>query len=285
MILNTRAGDLKLSSRVHLMGVLNVTPDSFSDGGKFLSPEAALARAEAMAEEGADIIDVGGESTRPGAPPVPLQEEIRRVVPVVEVLAQRFPSLPISVDTTKAEVARLCLEEGASIINDVSALRFDAGMAAVLREHGVPVILMHMQGSPSDMQDNPAYGDVAREIKDFFQERLGFLADQGLKNQTVLDPGIGFGKMLEHNVAILKNLRSFVEMGKPVLLGTSRKSFLGRLLAEEGRPLPPEEREEATLASGLWAALQGVHILRVHDVRAAARSLKVWRAASGVDKI
>jgi dihydropteroate synthase len=280
-ILPTRARDLDLSSRVHIMGILNVTPDSFFDGGRAETPEAAVARAEALLEEGADLIDVGGESTRPGSRPVPLEEELRRVVPVVEVLAQRFPGVPISVDTSKAEVARQALEEGASLVNDVSALRFDPRMAAVVKEHGVPVVLMHMRGTPSTMQDNPAYENVVAEINAFFEERLGFCARAGIQAPIVLDPGLGFGKTVDHNVEILRSLGSLNRWHCPLLIGPSRKSFLGRLLSDGPDPAPVEDRYEATLASCLWAASQGARILRVHDVRGLRRALRVWDAIAG----
>lgn len=279
MILRTRSAALDLSARTHVMGVLNVTPDSFSDGGKYLSPEAAIARAEELAEEGADIIDVGGESTRPGAAPVPLEGELRRVVPVVEALAQRLPRIPISVDTSKAEVARQCLEEGASLINDVSALRYDPKMVDVLRANDVPVILMHMRGDPRAMQQNPAYGDVVSDIKAFFRERLEFAGRSGMKKERILlDPGIGFGKTLEHNLEILRKLRDFLDLGCPLVVGTSRKSFIGRLLAEGERVLGPDQREEGTIASCLWAASGGARILRVHAVKGVRRALKIWEA-------
>ncbi len=282
LILHTRAGDLNLAERVRLMGVINVTPDSFSDGGEFLSHEAAIARAEEMVEEGADLIDVGGESTRPGAASVPVDKELRRVAPIVELLAQRLPKVPISVDTNKAAVARKVLEAGASLVNDISALRHDPGMVSVIKEHGVPVVLMHMQGTPANMQDRPHYADVVAEINEFFKERLAFCSGQGLRNQIVLDPGICFGKTLEHNLEILRRLAELDKWGHPILIGTSRKSFLGRILEgrEENAP-PPQDRLEGSLASGLWAASHGARILRVHDVRAARRALDVWSAIAG----
>jgi dihydropteroate synthase len=285
MILKTRAKDLNLS-RPCLMGVLNVTPDSFSDGGRYMSPEAAIARAEELVEEGADMLDIGGESTRPGASPIPLEEEIQRVVPLVEILAQRLPHIPISIDTTKAEVARLALEEGASLVNDVSALQLDSKMAAVVREHQIPVILMHRQGDPRTMQKNPHYTDVVKDIKRFFQERSAFATAQGLKtHQILLDPGIGFGKTVEHNLQILRGIKSFLELDRPLVIGTSRKTFIGKILAADltsalsrdtVAPLSPEERLEGTLATHLWAAHQGAHILRVHDVKATRRALTLW---------
>lgn len=282
MILKTRAKTLDFSGGPRLMGILNATPDSFSDGGQYLTPEAAIARAETMAEEGADLIDVGGESTRPGAPPVPLEEELRRVLPIVDILAQRLPQTPLSVDTTKAEVARQCLDAGASLINDVSALQFDTKMAGVVRERQIPVILMHMQGDPRTMQKNPVYKDVIRDIQAFFKERVAWAVKNGLKpEQILLDPGIGFGKTVEHNLEILRNLKSFQDLGHPLVLGTSRKSFIGKLLGSKDKPLPPEDRLEGTLATHLWAAIQGVHVLRVHDVKETRRAIEIWRAMEG----
>jgi dihydropteroate synthase len=290
MILRTRAKDLDLARGPLLMGVLNVTPDSFFDGGRAAGVEAAIARAEVMAEEGADLIDVGGESTRPGAAPVPLEEELRRVVPVVEALAARLPNVPISVDTMKAQVARRALEAGASVVNDVSALRHDPGMVKAVKDHGVPVILMHMQGEPRTMQKDPSYKDLVEEIKTFFAQRMDWAVRQGLRpHQFVLDPGIGFGKTVEHNLEILRNVKSFLELEQPLLIGASRKSFIGRLLArqsppEGGRaaePLPAGERLEGTLAAHLWAAAEGAHLLRVHDVAAHRKALALWRNLQG----
>jgi len=277
VILATRAGALDLS-RPRVMGILNTTPDSFSDGGDHLTPEAAIARAEVMVEDGADLIDIGGESSRPGAAPVPAEEELRRVVPIVEILAQRLPHVPISVDTTKAAVARAACDAGASLVNDISALRFDARMADVLRAHDVPVILMHMQGTPADMQANPVYGDVVEDIKLFFRERLAFLAARGLKNAAVLDPGIGFGKRFEHNLEILRRLKEFRDLERPLLVGPSRKAFLGRLLAGDGTTPPPHERDAATAVACLWAVQAGARLVRVHDVKGVRQALRVWEA-------
>lgn len=281
MILKTRAANLDLSNGPLLMGVLNVTPDSFSDGGRHASLQDAIARAEVMVEEGAALIDVGGESTRPDADPVPLEEELRRVVPVVETLCERLPKVPISIDTMKAEVARQCLEAGASLVNDVSALRHDPEMVAVVRQNDVPVVLMHMLGTPGTMQKNPTYKDVVREIQLFFTERMDWAVRQGLRpHQFVIDPGIGFGKTTEHNLDILRRFRNFLELEQPVLVGLSRKSFIGRILGGEHAPAPVSERGEASLAGHLWAAAQGAHILRVHDVKETRRALTLWRRIS-----
>ena len=278
MILKTRAGILDFDEGPFLMGILNVTPDSFTDGGKYGTIEAAVSRAKAMVAEGADLIDVGGESTRPGADPVPLEEELRRVTPVVEILCRSFPHVPISIDTTKAAVARRCLESGASIVNDVSALRDDPAMARVVKEHDVPVILMHRQGISRTMQANPIYENVVDEIKDFLSERMDWAVRQGLRaDQFVVDPGIGFGKTTAHNLDLLRNLRSFLEMEQPLLVGASLKSFIGKILGEEDCPAPVEERAEGTLAAHLWAASQGAHILRVHDVAAHRKALTMWK--------
>lgn len=264
-----------------LMGILNVTPDSFSDGGRYDRPEVAVDRAAEMVAEGAVLVDVGGESTRPGATPVDTEEESRRVAPVVAAIARRLPGVWISVDTSKAVVARRCLEAGAHVINDVTALR-DPDMPSVLRDHGAPAVLMHMKGDPRTMQMNPRYGDVITEIIAFFEERLAFAAARGLpRDWFVLDPGLGFGKTTEHNLAILRDLDSFRALGRPILVGASRKSFIGRVLGDEECPLPPQERLEGSLAAHLWAVSRGAHILRVHDVAATARTLRLWRALAG----
>jgi dihydropteroate synthase len=211
MILPTRAGTLDLSKGSLVMGILNVTPDSFADGGKYTTVDQALERAEAMGEEGAALIDVGGESSRPGSDPVPLEVELKRVIPVIQTLAARLPSLPLSVDTTKAEVARQALEEGASLVNDVSALG-DPWMPAVLRDHDVPVILMHRQGEARTMQQNPLYENIMDDIINFFRERIRFAESKGIRlTQILLDPGIGFGKTTAHNLHLLKHLSDFLD--------------------------------------------------------------------------
>jgi dihydropteroate synthase len=284
MILSTRAGPLDLSTPPLLMGILNVTPDSFVDGGRYTVVESALARAEEMARDGAALIDVGGESTRPGAEPVPLDVELKRVIPVIQTLAARLPSIPLSVDTSKAEVARQALEEGASLLNDISALQ-DPWMPVVARDHDAPVVLMHRQGTPLTMQEDPTYRDVVQEIIEFFRERIAFAQSKGIAiNRIILDPGIGFGKTTAHNVNILQRLPELVALGHPLLIGVSRKAFIGRIISGEGLPLPPEERAEGTLAANLWAAAQGAHILRVHDVRATCHALAVWRRLGDVPR-
>lgn len=258
------------------MGILNVTPDSFSDGGRYTTLDQALARAEQMRAEGARLIDIGGESTRPGAVSVDAEEELRRVLPVVRALVGRWPEVLLSIDTAKAEVARRCFDEGVHLLNDVSALS-DPEMPDVLRTHGAPVVLMHRQGLPGTMQKNPTYTDVVAEVHAFFEERLARTEAQGIpRDRVILDPGIGFGKTTAHNVALLRALHTFHAFGCPLLVGLSRKTFLGKILGSEESPLPPEEREEGGLAAHLWAASQGVKILRVHDVGATARALRVW---------
>lgn len=261
--LETRGRVFRLGSRTWIMGVLNVTPDSFSDGGLYLDPGLAAARARAMLAEGADIIDVGGESTRPGAAPVDEGEEIRRVAPVVERLRKETDAL-ISVDTTKSAVARAALDRGADIVNDQSALRFDPRMAAVVAGAEAAVVLMHMQGTPETMQIRPRYRDVVAEVRGFLKERLRAAAAAGIPAaRTVVDPGIGFGKTPEHNLALIDGLGALVGLKRPILVGVSRKSFLGRILDR-----PVGERLEGTLAAAVLAADRGAAILRVHDVAA-----------------
>ncbi|MBI3994494.1 MAG: dihydropteroate synthase [Nitrospirae bacterium] len=255
------------------MGILNVTPDSFSDGGLFLKTDDAIRRAEALVEEGADLIDVGGESSRPGADPVPAEEEIRRVVPVIEHLSKRL-SVPISIDTSKAGVALRAIAAGARIINDISALRFDPEMAPLAAETGAPVVLMHMQGTPKEMQARPVYTDVVREITAFFKSRIRFAERSGIaRDRILLDPGIGFGKTTEHNLEILARLSEFRSLGRPVLIGPSRKSFIGRVL-----DLPAAERLEGTAAAVAAGILHGASIVRVHDVRAMVRVARMVEA-------
>ncbi len=257
-----------------VMGVLNVTPDSFSDGGQFFSVEAALERAGQMLREGADLLDVGGESTRPGAAPVPAEEEIRRVVPVIRQLAARV-QVPISVDTQKPEVARAALLAGAGIVNDIAASRDDDAMWRVVAEFRAGYVAMHMQGTPQTMQQNPAYADVAREVDEFFAGRLARLERAGVRGeQVVLDPGIGFGKTLEHNLQLLGALKRFVRHGRPVLLGVSRKSFIGRLTGAE----TPAERLPGALACAALAVRDGVQILRAHDVRETVQAARMAEA-------
>ncbi len=256
-----------------IMGILNVTPDSFSDGGRHLDPEHAIEHGVRLVEEGADVIDVGGESTRPGSSPVSADEEIRRVRPVVAGLRKRI-DCPISIDTSKAEVARVALDEGADIVNDVTALAGDPEMAALVRERGVPAVLMHMRGRPATMQDDPRYVDPVAEILRYLARRLVELRELGIDPQrTIIDPGIGFGKRSGDNLELIRGINEFRSLGRPVLIGVSRKSFLGKLL---GRSV--EEREAGTLVANTYCALAGVAILRTHDVRN-AREMKKLLAA------
>lgn len=259
--------ELNPDGRVLIMGILNVTPDSFSDGGRFLSPDAAVERALAMEKEGADIIDVGGESSRPGAEPVPVEEELRRVLPVLERLRGKL-RIPISIDTTKAEVAEAALRAGASIVNDISALRFDPAMAPLVAKFGAGLVLMHMLGTPKTMQQAPHYEDVVTEVRDFLAERAQYAQSQGIPREAIaVDPGIGFGKTVEHNLELLRRLPELVELGFPVLVGPSRKSFIGAILG-----LGVEERLEGTLAACAVAVVRGADILRVHDVKEVRRA-------------
>ncbi len=257
--------------RILLMGILNVTPDSFYDGGRYARRDQALRRAESLIREGADILDIGGESTRPGAAEVPVDEELDRVVPVVEAIRAHF-DIPLSVDTRKALVAQEALKAGADWINDVSALRHDPSMVNVARSFGAPVVLMHMKGTPRTMQRNPEYTDVIQEVYAFLAERVAFARSHGV-DRVMVDPGIGFGKRLEHNLALLQHLSLFTELA-PVVLGVSRKSMFSQLGAGE----TPDERLEGTLAAAAVAADAGVRILRVHDVAAHRKFLTVYQA-------
>ena len=259
-----------------LAGVLNVTPDSFSDGGDFLDPERASARAAAMLDEGAQIIDVGGESTRPGSDPVSPEEELRRVVPVIRGIMAERPEAIVSIDTYRAGTAEAALQAGASVVNDVSALRRDPGMPDVVADAGCPVILMHMLGEPKTMQRDPHYDDVVREVRDFLAGRAERAVAVGVEEENIiLDPGIGFGKTLEHNLALLRHLDSLVELGFPVLVGASRKTFIGKITGvEEAR-----ERVFGTVAANVIACARGATFFRVHDVRANREALAVAWAA------
>jgi dihydropteroate synthase len=263
-----------------LMGVVNVTPDSFSDGGTYFDTGKAVDRGLELAFEGADIIDVGGESTRPGSRPVPEAEEIGRVVPVIGALRKKTPVL-ISVDTAKSAVARAALDAGADIVNDTSAFRFDPAMPGVVARSGAAVVLMHMKGTPATMQDSPRYDDLIGEIGVFLDERVRVAEAAGIpRERIIVDPGIGFGKTFEHNLEILRRQEEFHGLGRPLLLGFSRKAFLGHILN-----LPPGERLEGTIAAAVLSVERGVHILRVHDVGPVARAVRSAEAilASGDD--
>jgi len=266
---NGRTLNLK---RVAIMGVLNTTPDSFSDGGRFISVAAALAQARRMAEEGADIIDVGGESTRPGAQAVSAEQEIARVVPVIEAIAKEIP-LPISIDTSKPDVMRAAVAAGAGLINDVRALR-EPGALEAAASLNVPVCLMHMQGEPRSMQVNPHYDDVVREVREFLAERIAAAEAAGIESgQIVIDPGFGFGKTVEHNLDLLRAISTFKELGCPLLAGLSRKSMIGKL-----QDLPVDQRVNASVALALIAVQNGARIVRVHDVRATREAIRMWEA-------
>ena len=253
-----------------IMGILNVTPDSFYDGGRYFQVEDAVKQGMKLQEEGADIIDVGGVSTRPGSIPPSEEEELKRVIPVIEALKENV-EIPISIDTFRAKVAEEAFKRGVRILNDVTALRGDKKMADVAKEYDVEIILMHMKGTPKDMQKNPQYEDVVREIKAFLKERIDYALSKGIKEEKIwIDPGIGFGKTLEHNLTILKNISSFHELGRPILVGPSRKSFIGMILN-----LPPQERLFGTLGSIAWCYMENVDMVRVHDVRPTKELIKV----------
>ncbi len=267
--------------RPAVMGIVNVTPDSFSDGGRYLDAGAAFAHGLELAEAGADVLDVGGESTRPGAAPVEAEEELRRVVPVVRRLAAEV-AVPVSVDTMKAEVAESALEAGASIVNDVSAGRADPAMLPLVARAGAGYVAMHILGTPATMQDDPRYDDVVAEVGDFLEERLEVAAQAGIAvDDLMADPGIGFGKTTAHNLELLRRLPELVERlaPVPVLVGTSRKGFIGRVLAGPGgHGVPVGEREEGTLATVVWAFDHGATMVRVHDVRPAAEAARLLAA-------
>ena len=269
---------LELGRRTCVMGVVNVTPDSFSDGGRFFNSAAAVAQGLRLAVEGADIIDVGGESTRPFSEAVSDEEEIRRVVPVIAELAGRI-RIPISIDTTKAAVARRALEAGAAMVNDIAALRFDPGLAGVAAEFGVPVILMHMRGEPRTMQVTPRYDDLVGEIYSFLQEAAAAAERQGIsRSRVIVDPGIGFGKTPEHNLQLIRRLPEFAGLDLPLLVGPSRKSFIRRLVKPEGeKDVSPDlpAVETGTQAAVAASIFNGAHIVRVHDVANTVATVKV----------
>jgi len=258
-------------SKPLIMGILNITPDSFSDGGQYLAPQKAVEHALQMITDGADIIDIGGESSRPGAEPVAEEEELKRVIPVIEKIREATNGL-ISIDTYKANVAQKALQAGANWVNDISGVRFDSRMSDVLRQWDCPVVVMHMKGKPRTMQENPVYDDVLQEIGNFFAEQIKFLHDNGI-TKLILDAGIGFGKRLEDNLQILAHLESFKKFGYPLLLGISRKSFIGHLTAKT-----VDQREAGTLAAQVWSIIKGVHIIRTHDVQQTKDSLTIVKA-------
>jgi len=252
---------LELGRRTLIMGILNVTPDSFSDAGAFFDRERAIQRALEMIAEGAELLDIGGESTRPGSEPVSAEVELERVLPVIEAI-RRESDIPLSIDTTKAEVARQALTAGADLINDISALRFDERMVQIAADSGAPLILMHMQGTPRTMQENPLYASLFSEIIAFLEERIRFATDHGVaRSQIVVDPGIGFGKNLRHNLLLVRSLEKFHCLDRPLLLGASRKRFIGAVLER-----PVTEREIGTAVAHSFAIAAGVHLLRTHEV-------------------
>ncbi len=270
---------LEIGGRTLVMGVINTTPDSFSDGGSFDTLEKAHKRASEIAAAGADIIDIGGESTRPGAEPLPLEEELRRTVPLIESLAGEL-DVPISIDTYKSEVAGRALDAGACILNDITALRFDEKLAPLAAERGAPVILMHMQGEPRNMQENPQYGDVVGDISRFLRERAAAAIQAGISPERLLvDPGIGFGKTVEHNLEILRRIEEFRGLAYPLVLGTSRKRFIGSVLDR-----PVDQRLLGTAATVAFAISRGVDVVRVHDVEEMVEVVRMADAAAGKNR-
>jgi dihydropteroate synthase len=264
---------IRFGKRTLVMGIVNVTPDSFSDGGQFYDPQVAISHAKKLVSEGADIIDIGGESTRPGSEAVSLEDELDRVIPAIKGIAHEN-SIPISIDTCKSEVAMAALDAGASMINDISAMTFDPKIADVASENGVPLILMHMQGTPKNMQKNPEYIDVVGDIKEFLNERIEFAVSKGVsKDKIIIDPGIGFGKTLENNYDIIRRLNEFTEVGQPVLIGTSRKSFIGQTL-----DLEVTDRLIGSLATITMSIINGVDIVRVHDVKESMQTVRMTDA-------
>lgn len=259
------------------MGIVNVTPDSFSDGGQFADVREAVEHGQRLVEEGADLLDIGGESTRPYSTPVGDEEELERVTPVIQGLAERV-EVPLSIDTSKAAVARAAIECGAEIVNDVTGLEGDPEMVAVAREHEVGVCAMHMQGTPQTMQDAPSYQDVVSEVFGYLRQRQVALSDAGISMDRIcLDPGIGFGKTHQHNLTLLANCRSFLELGCPILIGHSRKGFIRKMLGDA-----PEVRVNGSVGVALAVAAQGVHVVRVHDVAAVHQALQMFAACGGI---
>lgn len=272
--MNCRGKQLNFGVNTHIMGVLNVTPDSFSDGGTYLNLETAVSHAKTMVADGATIIDIGGESSRPGAEPVTAKEELDRVLPVIDALVSENWDTVISIDSSKAVVAQQALKAGAHIINDITALQGDAAMAQVAAEMEAGVVLMHMKGTPRTMQQDPKYNDVVRDICTELANWISSAEHKGIDTDNIIiDPGIGFGKTTEQNIQILKHLDEFKRLNKPLLIGTSRKAFIGNLL-----DLPVTERVEGTLATVCWSITHGVDIVRVHDVKAAARAARITDA-------
>jgi dihydropteroate synthase len=275
-----RTRSLELGARTLVMGILNVTPDSFSDGGKFLSPDHAVVHALQLLDDGADLLDIGGESTRPGTPVaesgIPAAEELRRIMPVIEDVLRARPQAVLSVDTYKAEVARAAINAGCEIVNDVSALRWDEQMAPAVAGLGCGVVLMHTRGRPQEWRDLPPSADIVAEVKPELQEYAERAIQHGIaRDRIVLDPGFGFGKKFDQNYPLLAGLDQLLSLGFPLLAGASRKSFIGRTLARDGKDLPPGERLYGSLAAITASVLKGAHIVRVHDVKAALEAVKI----------
>ncbi|MBI4685613.1 MAG: dihydropteroate synthase [Nitrospirae bacterium] len=258
------------SQKTYIMGILNVTPDSFSDGGRYFDKSLAIKRAYEMVENGADIIDIGGESTRPGSESVPIEEEINRTIPVIETIAKKI-KVPISIDTYKAEVAKRALDAGALIVNDISGLRFDPEMPKVISQYKIPVVIMHIKGTPKNMQVNPVYEALIPEIMDYLRISIRLALKFGIpEERIIIDPGIGFGKTFEHNLEIINRLREFALLEKPILIGPSRKAFIGKIFGDA----PVTERLEGTAAAVAISVFNGANIVRVHDVKEMARVIK-----------
>lgn len=271
MLITCRGIHLDFTKKTYIMGVLNVTPDSFSDGGLYFNKDNAIKHAFKLIEDGADIIDIGGESSRPGSLPVSLEEEIRRTIPVIKEISKRI-NIPISIDTYKAEVARQALDAGASIINDISGLKFDPEMATVISKNDVPVIVMHIKGTPTNMQINPSYEALIPEIIDYFRGSIQICKQNGIPMQKIIiDPGIGFGKTLEHNLEIIANLKEFSKLGFPIAIGVSRKAFIGKILGD----IPPHQRLEGTASAVAISVFNGANIVRVHDVAEMSKVVKI----------
>lgn len=277
MKLSFREFSFDFSQKTYIMGILNVTPDSFSDGGMHFKAETAVEHALRMVEDGADIIDIGGESTRPGSEPVSIEEEIRRTIPVIKAIAKKV-NLPISIDTYKSEVARRAMDAGASIVNDISGLRFDPKMPELVAGYNVPVVAMHIKSKATDMQVNPVYDALIPEIMDYLRNSIRIALDAGIReDMIILDPGIGFGKTFDHNLEILKNLHEFTLLQKPILIGPSRKAFIGKILGDA----PASERLEGTAAAVAVSIMNGANIVRVHDVKEMS---KVARVADAIKR-
>ena len=269
---------LDFSQKTYIMGILNVTPDSFSDGGRYFDKSSAIKRAIQMVEDGADIIDIGGESTRPGSQPLAIEEELRRTLPVIEALTKEI-NIPISIDTYKSDVAKRALDAGASMVNDISGLRFDPEMPKVVAAYKVPVVIMHIKGTPKDMQKNPAYKALITEIMDYLRYSIRSAKEAGIAEEMIIiDPGIGFGKTFEHNLEIINKFHEFTLLEKPLIIGPSRKAFIGKILGDA----PAGERLEGTAAAVAIAIINGADIIRVHDVK---EMVKVSRVADAIKRM